>query len=272
MKGKNILFTDGEIVEFCKATKDTNELHNPDFMGKIGKRVIVPGMFALSSAINLNTAFLKTRANYIKVLFNTLLSSGDFSTLSAEPEKSDPSVVRLSAVNHKDTLSSNEDFSRMMQSGDGLKKEFQGILRRLPIDPWQTETFRKLIGTTDSPFVNFQFAVSYASHALLKSIDQPESDVEREIDRLINGRSQVSPFYQSLEIYIPEPFPVFSMGPVLDYHIHFEREKAMRLYSAYVRCESNGKMVFRSKYLLMGIPDRIIIRMAKDIHPVKRNP
>ena len=93
--------------------------------------------------------------------------------------------------------------------------------------------------------------------------------MEREIDRLINGQSQISPFYHSLEIYIPKPFPVFTPGDAIDYHIHFEREKAMRLYSAYVRCESNGKVIFRSKYRLMGIPDRIILRMAKDQHSWK---
>ena len=270
MKEKKIIFTDAEIVEFCKATKDTNELHHPDFMGKMGKRVIVPGMFALSRTLVLSADHLKTQANYIRILFNTLLSSGDFATLSASLVPGNPDVVRLSAINHKDTFASPEEYSKMMHVENGLEMEFQGILRRLEIDPWQIETFIKLVGTTDIEVARFQFAVAYASHALLKSIDEPETEVEQEIDRLINGKSQISPFYQSLEIYIPSPFPVFTPGSAMDYYIHFEREKAMRLYSAYVRCESDGMVIFRSKYTLMGIPDRIILRMAKDIHPLKK--
>ena len=266
MKGKKIIYTDAEIVEFCKATKDTNELHHPGYMGRMGKRVIVPGMFALSKTISLNTEYLKTRANYIKVIFNTLLSSGDFATLSAEPDMKDPDIMRLSAVNHKDTLASADEFSKMMNAEGGLDKEFHGILRCLEVEPWQIESFKRLVGTSDDEYAHFQFAVSYASHALLKSIDEPETEVEQEIDRLINGKSQISPFYQSLEIYIPSPFPVYTPGRTLDYFIHFEREKTMRLYSAYVRCESDGTVIFRSKYKLMGIPDRIILRMAKDMH------
>lgn len=271
MKVKKIIFTDAGIVEFCKATKDTNELHNPEFMRRMGKRVIVPGMFALSKTISLDTNYLKTQANRIKVLFNTLLSSGDFATLSAEAPDPALNLVRLSAVNHKDTFASSDEFSKMMRSDVHPEKDFQGILRRLDVDPWQIEAFTKLVGTTDDDFANFQFAVSYASHALLESIDKAETEVEHEIDRLINGENQVSPFYQSLEIHVPEPFPVFIPVPSLDYHIHFEREKALKLYAAYVRCESNGKLIFRSKYRLSGIPDRIIIRMAKDIQQKTRS-
>ena len=65
MSQKKIIFRDQEIVEFCNATKDSNEIHNPEFMQHVGKRVIVPGMFALSHTLNLAAGHLKTKVNYI---------------------------------------------------------------------------------------------------------------------------------------------------------------------------------------------------------------
>ena len=82
MKQKKVIFRDTEIVEFCRATHDTNVIHEPLFMANLGKRVIVPGMFALSQTVNMSGDFLKNHARSLKVLFNSLLSSGDFVTLS----------------------------------------------------------------------------------------------------------------------------------------------------------------------------------------------
>jgi len=269
MKQKKIIFRDQEIVEFCKATKDTNEIHDPDFMKKMGKRIIVPGMFALSCTLNLEARHLKTRANFIKVLFNSLLSSGDFATLCTALNPNDPYEVRLSAINHKDTLTSKNEYTRMSRVDSGFDSHFDGIPRRLSLDPKQVQTFKGLVGITDPDISNFLFAVSYASQALLSGIDNPETDVELEIDHLINGNSKISPFYHSLEIQIPQPFPVFTPGNSIDYCIHFERIKADKLYTAHVRCESEGVKIFSSRYKLVGIPDNIIFRMAKDAHPGK---
>jgi hypothetical protein len=92
-----------------------------------------------------------------------------------------------------------------------------------------------------------------------------QTDVEKEIDSVINGNSRISPFYHSLEILIPSPFPVIDPSHTFDYYIHFEREKPCRLYAAYVRLESGNKVIFHSRYKLMGISDLVILRMAKDI-------
>ena len=266
---KKFIFRDQEIVDFCLATKDTNDIHNPGFMEKMGKRVIVPGMFALSRTLNIDSGHLKTKANYIKVLFNSLLSSGDFATLAAVPVVDNPSEVRLSAINHKDTLTSKDEFTRMFYNTDLFTPYLNGIPRILPLNLKQIEIFSGLVGCNDTDVSNFLFAVAYASQALLSAIENPESEVEREIGLLISGDSKVSPFYQSLEIQIPEPFPVFTPRDKMEYYIHFERERANKLYTAHVRCESNGVRIFHSRYKLVGIPDIIILRMAKDLHPVK---
>jgi hypothetical protein len=269
MKQRKVIFRDQEIVEFCLATKDTNEIHNPEFMEKLGKRVIVPGMFALASTVNLVADELKQNTNFIKVLFNSLLSSGDFATLVTSPLYDSPNEIRLSAINSKDTLTSKEECTRMGYMRNGFTPNPNGIPRILPLERNQIFTFSRLVGLSDRDVANFLFAVAYASQALLTAIDHPETEVEEEIRRLISAETKVSPFYQTLEIQIPEPFPVFIPENEMEYYIHFERERANKIYTAHVRCRCAGALVFHSRYTLVGIPDIIILRMAKDLHAVK---
>ncbi|MEI6899814.1 MAG: MaoC family dehydratase [Bacteroidota bacterium] len=271
MKQQKVIFSDHEIVDFCSATKDTNEIHNPEFMEKLGKRVIVPGMLALSRTLNLEVDHLKSKVNCIHVFFNSLLSSGDFATLCTAPVPDRTSGIKLSAINHVDTLTTKSDYTKMYWNSDGVGNEvFPGILRSLPVESWQLRHFSNLVGCNDHDINNFLFSIAYASQALLKSIDEPESEVEQEIGRVINSPgSRISPFYQSLEILFPHPFPVFTPGSYLDYYTHFVQEKPNKLYTAHLRCESWKQPVFHARYKMMGIPDIIILRMAKELHLVK---
>jgi hypothetical protein len=265
MKQKKIIFRDTEIVEFCRATLDTNKIHDPLFMAKLGKHVIVPGMFALAKTVNLSAGFLKNYANSLNVLFNSLLSCGDFVTLCTSSSDGNPYEIRLSAVNCKDTLSSNDEYTRLSVKETRFNTHHKGILRRLKVKPEQVGKFSLLIGAEDKDVAHFLFAVSYASHALLRSINQPETEIEKEIDETISKNIRISPFYHTLDIRIPTPFPVFDPVGELDYFIHFEREKLCKLYGAYVRCEHHGKLIFQAHYELVGIADRVILRMAKTI-------
>ncbi len=268
MKQRKLIFKDSDIVEFCKATRDTNEIHDPIFMGKIGKRVIVPGMLALSSTVSLVSEFVKSEANMIKVLFNSLLSSGDFVTLAATPEVSDPFIIRLSAFNHKDTFTSREDFTKICRCTITENFPEQGTMVKIPVLKEQVESFCRLTDSPDPDISNFLFAVAYASQGLMMIISDPCTDVEKEIDELINGDNNVSPFYQSLEIFIPPVFPSKMNPGTLDYTIYFEREKRNKLYTAHVTCKQQERLIYHSRYTLVGISDSIILRMAKDIrHP-----
>jgi len=262
---KNVIFRDSDIVEFCRTTRDINEVHDPEYMRSIGKRAIVPGMFALSATANLSADFLKKSACTIKVFFNTLLSSGDFATLCAEPNLLDPSEMRLLAINHKDTLTSKEEYTRII-SGAGITG-FQtcGVVQKLDICEDQFSTFLRLIGAKDLEMARVLFAVSYASNALFRQIDVAQTEIESEIDQLINHHSKVSPFYHTLEIKIPSPFPTIHPQGTLDYRIHFERVKKNKAYFAYVQCEQEGNVIYNSQYNLVAIPDIIILRMAKEI-------
>ena len=265
MKQRKVIFTDQEIVEFCKATCDTNVIHDPAFMEGLGKRVIVPGMFALSSTACLTGEFLRTRANSIKVLFNSLLSSGDFATLNVTEIPGNPGEVRLSAINHKDTLTTKDDYTRIYRTSELFPTDYSGIIHRLEVRPEQLISFSKLVKADDGEVSNFLFAVSYASQALLKAIHHPLTEEEKEVDELINGNSGVSPFYHTLDIQVPTPFPSVEPKGFMDYHVHFVREKIYKLYTAHVRCMSGDKIIFHSRYQMIGINNQIILRMAKDI-------
>ena len=265
MKQKKIIFRDAEIIEFCRTTRDTNEIHDPVCMSKLGKRVIVPGMFALSQTVALSGDFMKSKARSLRVLFNSLLSSGDFVTLCAGSSDVDPEEIRLSAINHRDTLTSNNDYTRLSGKEIGFTHKDNGILRRLEVEREQVERFRTLIGTDDADIARFLYSVAYASQALLQCIDNPVTEVEKEIDRVICKSSNVSPFYHTLEIQIPSPFPVFEPLGTLDYLVHFERKKPFKLYVAHVSCAHDGILIFRAQYKLVGIADRIILRMAKPV-------
>ena len=261
---RRIIFTDQSIVDFCTATKDTNEVHDPVFMESIGKRVIVPGMFAFACAATLSADFLRTRAGRIRVFFNTLLSSGDFADLIAEPQPILPETIRLSAINHKDTLASHEEYTLMQNHYESFVPQAEGIVLELPVSQEQISAFARLTGCADPDIHGFLFAVAYASHALFERIAMAETEVEKEIDWLINGDGNVSPFYHMLEIFLPGEFVQVEAGNRIQYRFHFEREKLHRNYIANLQCEQEGRIIYRSVYKLVGIPDAIILRMAKN--------
>jgi len=268
---KNRIFRDTDIVEFCQTTKDINEIHDPVFMSGIGKRVIVPGMYAFSCAANLSADFLKTKATCIKVFFNSLLSSGDFATLQAVPGEQEMEEVKLAAISHKNTLTSREDYTRICKGIEPFTLQTEGLVHSLEVTATQLISFKHLIEATEDLVSNFLFAVSYASQALYKSIEQPQTEVEHEIHLLISKGSKISPFYHTLQIHIPPVFPSIKPGLKLDYRIQFIREKKNRAYHAFLQCEQEGQVVYNSKYNLVAISDVVILRMAKEIHLTRQD-
>jgi hypothetical protein len=265
---RKIIFGDHEIAAFCQATRDFNEIHDPAYMAGIGKRAIVPGMYAFACAAVLSAEFLKSEATSIRVFFNALLSSGDFAALSATPLLHPEAGMRLSAVNGKDTLTSKEEYTRLWKGGEPLPLMEQGRLHSLEVGADQLERFSMLTQASDRQVSGFLFSIAYASQALYRGIESPLTGVEEEIDQLINRGSRVSPFYHTLNIQVPPVFPDVKPGIPLDYLVHFECEKKNRAYLAWVKCTQRGELIYHSCYNLVGIPDTIILRMAKEDHRV----
>jgi hypothetical protein len=263
---KRVLFTDQDIVDFCRSTQDTNVVHDQMFMTSLNKRVIVPGMYAFCMTANLAADFILGGANYFRVYFNTLLSSGDFADLCAISGPGPQEEIRLSALNHKDTLSSPGEHTSVMKTDIPFVPQDQGHVLQLPVTGRQVETFRRLISTTNGEVGDLLFTMAYASQALFRSIREPATDVEQEIISLVDGGNRISPFYHTLEIFLPTERPSLLTESLVDYRIHFERVKANRAYLAGVQCEQQGRILYRSVYKLVGIRDSVILRMAKEVH------
>lgn len=265
MKQKKVVFGDSEIVEFCRTTLDTNEIHDPAYMETLGKRVIVPGLFVLSKTAVLSADFLKNHARSLKIHFNSLISSGDLVTLRSSSLKNNPLEVRLSAILRKDTMTSRDEYTRLSVKDTGFRSPRNGTFRNLEIKQGQVEKFMQLISTGDGDIGHFLFAISYASQALLRIINEPETEIEAEIKDFLTRNPGISPFYYAIEIHIPQPFPVLNPSGALDYFVQFEREKAFKLYNAILRCEHHGILVFAANYKIMAIACGVLHRMAKEV-------
>lgn len=144
----------------------------------------------------------------------------------------------------------------------------EGIMRTLDVRPNQMQQFAAMTGLIDNELGYLLFAITYASRGLLLSIDEPVTEVEREINRYLDktiNPEKISPFYQYLKIYLPsngiKPQPNYN----LDYLIHFERVKEGRTYNARVTCFQQWNLIYYSEYQLIAIPDRLIMRMASAV-------
>ncbi len=142
-----------------------------------------------------------------------------------------------------------------------------GTLHSLEVIPQQIRAFTELTKIQDSVVARFFFSVAYASMALFSAIRNPITEIEKEINLLLDksrNPAQLSPFYQSLEIFIPpNPKILFPKGKI-EYHVHLIRKNKHRLYVAHLRCMQSEDLIFQAKYDLISIPDRLIMRMIKD--------
>jgi hypothetical protein len=263
---QDYVFTDQQVHIFCKATKDFNPVHNPLYMQSKGKRVVVPGMLLFSKVATMLFGAVGTSLNSYRILINSIVSTNEEIILGFEDGPNGDRYIF--AINHQDSFSHKDERSRVYQRESEKAFCNDGNYWPLPIDNWQLQDFGEVIGCNNIILRDFLFGIAYASNALFKCIDNPVTEVEREINILLDktkNPSQVSPFYQSLEIFLPNnPIPLVPSGKI-DYLIHYEREKKDRVYVAYVRCEQDGQVLYHSEYKLVAIPDRLILRMARDM-------
>jgi len=258
-------FSNSDIVQFCKSTFDFNPVHDPDYMSSKGKRVIVPGMMLFSKVATLLFGTVGTALDTYKILINSIISANETVTLGFEDGPDNQKY--LFAINRHDTFSNGSDRSKVYLRKTTVEHPDVGSLVSLPVEQWQLDTFGKVIGCQNAILRDFLFGIAYASHALFHCIEQPQNEVEWEIHSFLDktqNSNQISPFYQTLEIFLPpNPIPLKPQMPI-DYKIHIEREVVGKVYIAHVKCEQQGALLYHSVYRLMAIPDRLILRMAKD--------
>jgi len=260
------VFTDDQVVTFCQATCDVNPVHDPVYMYSHNKRVIVPGMMLFSKVATMLFGAVGTSLDTYKILINSIVSTNEPITLGYEDGPDNEKYIF--AVNKQDSFSLGEERSKVYLRNTTVEFPKVGSLQSLPVERWQLESFGKVIDCRNVILRDFLFGIAYASNALFKCIGNPASEVEQEINQYLDkskDSSQISPFYQTLEIFLPpDPNPLKPNRPI-DYLIQFEREVAGRVYKAKVRCEQQGSILYHSEYRLIAIPDKIILRMAKNL-------
>ncbi|HSV87060.1 MAG TPA: hypothetical protein VLH61_00300 [Bacteroidales bacterium] len=260
------VFTDNQVVTFCKATCDVNPVHDPDYMYSREKRVIVPGMMLFSKVATMLFGAVGTSLDTYKILINSIVSTNETIVLGYEDGPENEKYIF--AINKQDSFSFGKERSKVYLRNFPVEFPQSGRIQSLPVEKWQLVDFGKVIDCQNVILRDFLFGIAYASNALFKSISNPVTEVEKEINNFLDkskNPDQVSPFYQSLEIFLPpDPNPLKS-NRTIDYFIQFEREVAGRVYLAKVRCEQEGSVLYHSEYRLVAIPDKIILRMAKSL-------
>jgi len=259
-----VLFTDSVVANFCKATDDDNPIHDPVFMYSQNKGVVVPGMLLFSTIVNLLHRKTNEYFNYYKLVFGNVICTNESIDLGFEA-KGDHNY--LYAINGHDMFSTKHDRSVVMKNIEHKEFHSDGIVRAMQFHKAQLETFRELTNSLNSTLSDFLFTIAYASAALFKAIREPITEVETEINRLLNkaiNPDQVSPFYQTLEIFRVNPHAELKPEGIIEYKIRFDREKANKTYVAQVACVHNNQCFYQSVYRLVAIPDKLIMRMVKD--------
>lgn len=260
------------VSDFCKVTHDSNIVHDTNYMHTNGKRVIVPGMLLLCSLMSKcwNGVTDTDLPNLYQFYFNSITSEDEFVTFFCRPEDTFPPSLSLHAINGRDCFSLNEKYSFATYIDDyELFDSFEWVDRSLPFAENQLEEFKNILRIHDDAYASLLFSISYASMALFKAINEPLSDVEKEIHNLLDKKSNadcVSPFYQSLKIFIPKPSHIKVPSIEIKYFIHFDRYVMNKSYGCSLVCKINDHVVFNATYNMVSIPDRLIMRMAKNIN------
>ncbi len=261
------VFDTRAIEDFCRVTDDYNLIHNPGYMYANGKKVVVPGMLLLSLAIGKARELIDKGADTFHLFFNSIICAGDRVDIGYRLLSLAPVRAELTAKNSVDAFKLRDEPSVMYARAGEPEISPGGILRTLPLRDGQMDDFDRQIFLSGNPLGALLFAIAYASNALLRAIQNPVTDTETQIHRLLDkslNPDQVSPFYQSLKIFLPQPLHYPNRHQPLDYLIDFITERQDKVYTAHVSCSQGGQSVFYSLYRLIAIPDRLIMRMAGD--------
>lgn len=265
---KEYIFDDEAVIKFCEITRDHNLIHNPQYMRENGKKTVVPGMLILSTAIGLAKDLINQGANMLELYFHSIIGTGERAEIGFEMLQERPIRAEIIARNTINTLSKKGNPSLLVETDVFPNFSEEGILRTLEVKPGQMQQFAQMTGLEGNQLGYLLFAITYASRALLLSIDEPVTSVEREINYYLDKRlnpDQLSPFYQYLKIYLPENGATPQPDVNLQYLIHFTRVKEGRTYDARVICSQGGNVIYYSDYQLIAIPDRLIMRMASAV-------
>ncbi len=266
------IFTDENISNFCKLTRDMNDLHNPEFMREKGKLAIVPGMLILTYTANIAGDFLMSRANNIEAYFNSFLSSGEEVDLYAISRPLKPLERILFAYKDngsEEILSSGNNHSRLYQSDSTGYKSFEGVKREFGTTSKEIGEFANKIKAKNEDIAGFLFSIAFSTNALFESVVDPQSEKEKEVSSIFNNTEEnkkILPAYKSFKIFMPDGFRSVDPGMTLDYITDINKVGTKgRDFMLDIECRQEDNILYRSVYELVAIPKKILIRRASNI-------
>ncbi|HPW27072.1 MAG TPA: hypothetical protein PLY31_08045 [Tenuifilaceae bacterium] len=272
MRKKYMQFTTtitGEQVEnFCKSTADENPIHNQQHMRELGKEIVVPGLYIFSLIVNFLQKNESLNFNTFRIFFGNIVGINEAIDLGFERSPISESQRYLYARTGADcfSLDNSRSFADIRSNGIGMEERG----RHVPItyNKEQVHIFRKLLGLSNAALLSFLFSVSLASPMLISTIRKPVTDVDKEIAMLFNKSvypEGISPLYQSLEIFRLENSTILEPEGQVDYWVQLEKEKAGKFYAANVSCGQSGKVMYNSRYRLVAVPNKVMLRMVREL-------
>ncbi len=277
-------FSDKEISDFCTVTKDNNDIHNPQFMGKKSKLAIVPGMMILSQVLDLPLAY-DQNFNLMEIYFSSPLSSGETVEFSYDAINQTEGII-LNARRNGNNLLAKLDPTTKKEIGDSKllttnPEHLQNIGYPLRFDlsdgkekdsteaapnivnfeRENIEDFGKIV-SSNSDITDTLFAIAMSSRALIDSFAYPVSRNENKAkEEIAKIKGKVLPVYQSLRIFLPEGIQDLRGGK-LEFYNDVNVKKRDITFD--LKCQNDGRTLYFAQYSLKAMTERVLIRYAKD--------
>lgn len=258
-------FSDEEISSFCELTKDTNLLHNLEFMSEQGKRPIVPGMMNIAYFMSHLPKDTESSQTHI-FSFNDVMSSEEGSSLyigqeahnliasstKYEGDKAMKEFMHFIFSPHKILPSSNKDQDSIQVVTNPLFYSMGG--------------FEEMFLFGERNMSMYALAIAQSSGALLDGLHQvPElSDLveNMKIDER-TGTPRILPAYTEIQIVKEQGIPEINGNAPLIYIIQARKEGKRDLEIDF-ECRQD-KLIYTARANLKILPFRAVLRAAADL-------
>ncbi|MBI2142188.1 MaoC family dehydratase [Candidatus Woesearchaeota archaeon] len=263
-----IAFSDSQIVAFCRATRDSNRLHNPEFMAEHGKRAIVPGMMTLAYSLSLAVAQYgsdRTALSGIRSIdaqFGQVHSSGE--ELGFDVVREDRDGLETVVNSYKTGESGGLSQMRSVRvSGASYDIGVKGSSMQASFSAEEIGQFSAATGAVSAEAAGFLYALSFSSGALFSRLGEPQTDSEKEIASLL--ARGIVPVYLSLRFSVPNGIRQVNAGHV-DYFLGIDGRSGGKGYAIRLQCSQAGEVLFRAEFSTRTVHEGIIIeRMAANL-------
>jgi len=192
------VITRRDIVDFCKITKDSNPIHDPEYMAQYDKEPIVPGLFTLITAAAYSDNLLINPFKPVFPIDNELYLNIDFTgkLLSANQKIITGSYANYAARKTSEDLCDwilyadgrDKDYLKSVEDGKGSRLYFRKPrIFKLPelqvkcsFEFEDIEKFAELIQS--KTYLPFWFSIAGTSYALIESMQKIPTIIQSKID------------------------------------------------------------------------------------------